>query len=146
MSRKFSQIWLAKILIGLVMLINLQCALAFFFYPNRYAPFYELSGLPGETAIRGFGILFMMWNVPYAVALYNPTKNRLSLYEAFVMQIIGVVGETIIYTGIPDNHASLRNAVLRFIIFDGSGVLTLLLAVILVKKSDHNNMASALKI
>jgi len=42
-----------------------------------------------------------MWNVPYLVALWNPRRNRVSLWEALVMQVVGVIGESIILFSIP---------------------------------------------
>lgn len=91
-----ARIWVARILIALVLFINVQSALAFFVYPARFAPAYELSGISGAAAIRGFAVLFLMWNVPYVVALVNPVKYRISLFEAIAMQTIGLVGELLI--------------------------------------------------
>ncbi len=45
----------------------------------------------------GMGVLFLMWNVPYAVALWHPLRHRISLYEALAMQAIGLLGESLIY-------------------------------------------------
>src|SRR5512137_977255 len=88
--------WAARGLIGLVFFFNVQCALLFLAVPQAYAPSFELSGPVGEGMLRGLGILFLMWNVPYAVALWNPHAHRTSLYEAIAMQAIGVLGETIL--------------------------------------------------
>jgi hypothetical protein len=120
--------WIARILIGLVLLINGQSALVFFTNPSRFAPAYELSGIPGEAAIQGFAVLFLMWNVPYLVALVDPIKYRISLYEAIVMQSIGLIGESLILSGLPREYTILRNSILRFIIFDGCGLIALLAA------------------
>jgi cellobiose-specific phosphotransferase system component IIC len=84
--------------------------------------------------LRGMGILFLMWNVPYAVALWNPSRQRVSLYEAIVMQAIGLVGETILLLTFPAGHTAVRATVRRFILFDGSGLLLLFLAAWLVFK------------
>ncbi len=56
---------LPNLLIGLVFLINIQAGFSFYFQPQRYAFAYELSGIPGYTAVAGTGLLFLMWNVPY---------------------------------------------------------------------------------
>jgi hypothetical protein len=130
---KIPPVWLARILVGLVLVINIQCAIAFLLDPGRYAPAYELIGIPGEAAIQGFGILFLMWNVPYAVAFFNPIHHRISLYEADIMQLIGLIGETLIYFGLPPGYLILNDSLLRFMIFDGLGLLVLLLATIIVK-------------
>lgn len=133
MFRKIPPIWLARILVGVVLVINVQCAIAFLLDPVRYAPAYELIGIPGKAAIQGFGILFLMWNVPYTVAFFNPIHHRISLYEADIMQLIGLIGETFIYIGLPPGYLILKGSLLRFMIFDGLGLLVLLLATLIVK-------------
>jgi hypothetical protein len=37
--------------------------------PQQYIASFELNGPPGEGTLRGLGLLFLMWNVPYAMAL-----------------------------------------------------------------------------
>jgi hypothetical protein len=125
---------LARLAILLVFLWNVQCALAFLFWPERFAQSFELSGAPGEAAVRGMGVLFLMWNVPYAVALWHPLRYRISLYEASAMQAIGLVGESIILISLPPAHATLQASLLRFIAFDGAGLILLLLAIWLVHR------------
>lgn len=115
-------------MIGIVFLWNVQCALAFLLWPARYAPGFELAGAPGAAAIQGIGVLFLMWNVPYAVALWNPFRHRLSMWEAVVMQALGLLGESIIYLNLPAGHAIAQASLARFILFDGLGLLALLLA------------------
>jgi len=119
---------ISRLLIALVLLWNLQCALAFLAWPGNYTPGFELTGALGEAMIRGMGVLFLMWNVPYAVAFINPIKHRLSLWEAVIMQAIGMVGETLILVGLPPEHAIARQSILRFIVFDLAGLVCLLLA------------------
>jgi hypothetical protein len=133
MPKSLTPLNIARVFIGLVLLINVQCALVFWLNPSTFAPAYELFGIPGQAAIRGFAVLFLMWNVPYGVALINPVKYRISLLEAIAMQSIGLIGETLILWGIPAHHAVLRNSVLRFIIFDGSGLIALLAAAWITK-------------
>jgi hypothetical protein len=120
--------WLARLLIGLVFFFNVQCAVAFLAFPQLYAQRFELSGAPGEGMLRALGLLFLMWNVPYAVALWNPARQRTALLEAVVMQSIGVAGETLLLVTFPAGHAAIQASVERFILFDGSGLVALLLA------------------
>jgi hypothetical protein len=122
------RLWLSRILVGTVLVINVQCALAFILRPAAYAPGFELSGGAGEGMVRGMGVLFLMWNVPYAVAALNPRKHRLSLFEAITMQTIGLVGESAILLSLPSGHVIVRQTIMRFIIFDGAGLAALLLA------------------
>jgi hypothetical protein len=126
--------WIARILIGVVVAWNLQCALAFLLNPGAFAPGFELSGIPGEAAVRGIAVLFVMWNIPYLVALWQPRRNRASLWEALAMQGIGVIGESIILITIPPEYTILHTSLLRFIAFDAAGVVALAGAVFLARK------------
>ncbi len=122
------RLWLARALIGLVFLWNVQCALAFLVTPERYASGFELSGAAGEAMVRGMAVLFLMWNVPYAVALWQPVRHRVSLYEAIAMQTIGLLGESLILIALGAGHLTAASSVTRFIAFDGAGLIFLVLA------------------
>jgi hypothetical protein len=120
---------LARALIGIVLGVNLQSAVALLIWPAIYAGQLELAGAPGgEAAVRGFGVLFLMWNVPYAVALWNPARYSLALHICLVMQAIGLLGEIFIFTSLPPAHEMARSSLMRFIVFDAFGLAALLLA------------------
>jgi len=122
------RLWLGRILILCVLVMNVQCAVVFILTPALFAPGFELQGPVGEAMVRGMGVLFLMWNVPYAVAAWQPQKQRVSMIEALLMQAIGVVGETAIFLALPLEHAVVRASVLRFVIFDSGGLVFLLAA------------------
>ena len=128
MSRSGFLLWLARGLIAAVFLWNVQCAGAFLAAPATYAPGFELTGPAGEAVVRALGVLFLMWNVPYFVALLDPARRRVSLYEALAMQAIGLVGESLILWALPDAHPGAQTTVTRFIVFDGGGLILLLAA------------------
>jgi hypothetical protein len=121
-SRFNGRIWLARLLIAAVIAWNLQAAFVFFVNPGAYASAFELSGVPGAAALRGMAVLFMMWNVPYLVACWQPRRQRVSLWEALVMQALGVLGETCILLSLPAGHTQLAGSLLRFIAFDAAGL------------------------
>jgi len=123
----------ARVCIAAVLLSNVQCAVVFWARPQVYAPSFDLSGPAGEATVRGFAVLFLMWNVPYVVALWHPQRHRLSLYEASVMQALGTAGETAIFGMLPAGLPAARTALMRFILFDGGGFLVLLAAVWLTR-------------
>jgi hypothetical protein len=125
---------LARLLIGVVFLWNLQCAVVFLIWPERFAAGFQLAGPPGEAAIRGFGVLFLMWNVPYAVALWHPVRHKVSLYEALAMQAIGLVGETLILVSLPAGTEQAATSVRHFIAFDAAGLVALFLATWLTRR------------
>ncbi len=124
---------LAQLLILVVLLINVQCALIFLFAPSWFAPSYELNGEVGDAVIRAFGILFLMWNVPYLFAAWNPSRHRVSLWQAVFMQSIGLIGETGILLSLTSDHPILYQSILRFIVFDGAGLIALIVALIISK-------------
>jgi hypothetical protein len=121
-----SRIWFARALIGLVIFVNIQSGFAFILNPDKYLPSYQLVGVPGSTAIQGFGILFLMWSVPYCVALLHPHKYRISLLEAISMQFIGLIGESWILVLLPPHYRVLIKSIQRFITFDAVGLVLLL--------------------
>jgi hypothetical protein len=124
----------SRLLIAIVTAWNLQCALIFLLNPGAYAPGFELTGIPGEAAVRGFAVLFVMWNIPYLLALWQPRRHRLSLWEALAMQTVGVIGESLIFFSLPTGYPSLHTSILRFIAFDAAGVVLLGIAVFLSKE------------
>ena len=120
-----SRIWLVRILIGVVFAWNVQAALVFIVSPASFVRAYGLSGIPGEAAVRGFGVLFLMWNVPYLYAAIDPVRFRMGLVFALWMQSIGLLGESYIYFTLTLAEYLLRSSVLRFILFDGAGLVIL---------------------
>jgi hypothetical protein len=134
MKKPDLRLWAARLLIAIVVAWNLECALTFLISPGLYAPGFELAGIPGEAAVRGTAVLFVMWNIPYVVALWQPHRHRISLWEALAMQVIGVIGESLILWSIPAGHMMLQSSLVRFIGFDAAGVLLLIGAVVLARK------------
>jgi hypothetical protein len=127
-SPSATRLWVGRALIGVVFVWNVQCAIAFLLAPGMYAPGFEVTGPSGEALVRGLGVLFLMWNVPYFVALLHPRSHRTSLYEAIAMQAIGLAGESLILLALPLELPFARATVARFIALDGTGLALLLLA------------------
>jgi hypothetical protein len=119
---------LTRILIGLVLLDNLQAAILFLVSPAAFSPGFELNGVAGNAVIQGIGLLFLMWCVPYIVAFLDPFRHKVALLESVLMQAIGLIGETILLGLLPTGHATLNSTVQRFILFDGIGLLLLFAA------------------
>ena len=119
--------WITRGLIGMVLFFNVQCAVVFLLQPESYVGGFDLAGVPGRLMVQGMGLLFLMWNVPYAFAVSDPVARRVSLIEAIIMQAIGVVGESVLLGTLPLGHWALKDTALRFIAFDGGGLVLLLL-------------------
>ncbi len=130
-NRRFFEI-LPRCLISIVVFFNLDAAFAFLFIPQNFSNGFELTGEAGNAMIQGMGLLFLMWNIPYLVALVNPFRYKISLIEAVIMQAIGVVGETILLLNLKGEHPLIQASVLRFILFDGGGLILLGAALLLV--------------
>jgi hypothetical protein len=135
------KVWVSRLLIATVTLMNLQAAFLFLLRPGDFAYGFEMTGTEGEAMMRGMGLLFLMWNIPYIFAAIHPSRNFISLIEASIMQFIGVAGETLILLGMPREHPLIEASVKRFILFDGSGfvflIIALLLAVMARRSSRH---------
>ena len=116
-------LWLARLVVGIVFFFNVTCALAFVAQPDRYAPGFEVSGVPGRVLVRGIGILFLMWNATYPPVLVRPDRHRTLFAVILAQQAIGLAGETWMWATLPTGHAALWATGLRFIAFDAAGLV-----------------------
>ena len=128
MKNEIIKIWIARCMIGLVVIDNLQAAVFFLVRPDFFVPSFELTGEAGNAVIQGIGLLFAMWTVPYVLAMIHPVRYRVSLVEALIMQSIGLLGESVLLFLLPNGHEILAGSVMRFIYFDGGGLILLLAA------------------
>lgn len=133
--------WIARGFIGLVLFFNIQSALVFLAFPDQYSMGFQLSGVIGSGVVRGYGLLFLMWNVPYMIAFTHPIHRRVSLYEAVLMQSIGLVGETILLATFPDGYPGIQQTISRFIFFDGFGFLALVIAAWMTRRTPTSELA-----
>jgi hypothetical protein len=122
------RLWISRILIGLVLLDNLQASVFFITKPDGFAAAFDLAGPAGMAAMRSTGILFLMWCVPYAFATVHPIRFRISLIEACLMQAIGILGESFLLIRLPAELVNTPSSLGRFIIFDAAGLILLLIA------------------
>lgn len=127
------KVWIARVLVGIVLFWNLQASIQFMLKPELLTRGFQLEGIPGRAAGSGYGILFLMWQVPYFFALAHPVRFKISLWQALIMQAIGVIGESILFATIPVDYLPLRDSIIRFIIFDGTGVLILAVALLIIR-------------
>jgi hypothetical protein len=89
---------------------------------------FQFAGVPGMAAVVGTGIFFLMWQVPYVFALTDPIRRFTSLLEAIIMQTVGLLGESFLYSKIDLTYTTLRSSIARFILFDGLGLALLIIA------------------
>lgn len=112
-----------RIAYALVFAINVQCALSFVLQPSAYAASFEVSGVPGEAAVQGLGIAFLMWNATYPAVIASPMRFRALAVVVLVQQAIGLAGESWIRFSMPAGHEALATSIDRFIAFDAVGLV-----------------------
>ena len=115
--------WSARLAVAIVFVGNIQCALYFLLFPENYAPSFELSGVAGIAAIQGLAVAFLMWNATYPLVFINPSRHRTLFAIVLVQQAIGLLGESLILSGVGPDHALLRESITRFIVFDAAGLV-----------------------
>lgn len=126
-------VWFARIVVGVVFVVNIWCALVFIIEPETYAGGFELSGLPGHIIVQSFGILFLMWNATYPPVLFDPDKHRLLFQVVLLQQAIGVIGEMWLLLTLPPGHSMLQTTGLRFLAFDGLGLVAMGIAYVILR-------------
>ena len=136
-QRRVLAVWFARAAVGSVWAVNLNAALSFLAQPERYAAGFELSGVAGEAVVRGFGILFLMWNATFTLVILQPRHHQALFRIVLIQQAIGVAGETWIWLRLPPGHAALWGTGLRFLLFDGLGLAVMALAFAIMLKTSE---------
>ena len=142
--RRGLAVWFARAAVGSVCAVNLNAALSFLAQPERYAAGFELFGVAGEAVVQAFGILFLMWNATYPPVILQPRAHQALFRIVLIQQAIGVAGETWIWLGLPPGHAALWETGLRFIAFDGIGLLVMAMALVIMLKTPEPPLGQSL--
>lgn len=116
-------LWLVRVAFAAVFAVNVWCAISFITVPADYAGAYELGGVAGEAAVRGLGIAFLMWNATYPAFIVSPFRFRVLGWVVLAQQAIGLIGESLMLAALPSGHEVLASSILRFIAFDGAGLV-----------------------
>ncbi|MBN2840906.1 MAG: hypothetical protein JXP37_08140, partial [Coriobacteriia bacterium] len=106
MSARTGQ-WIARLAVGAVFIINVHCALSFITQPGRYAGGFGLSDLPGQVAMRGLGIAFLMWNATYPLVIWDPRRYRALFGVVLAQQAIGLLGEVWLLLTLPAGYPEI---------------------------------------
>lgn len=115
--------WFARIAFAAVFVVNAQCALSFVLTPADFAGAYELEGVAGEAAVQGIGIAFLMWNATYPAFIAAPQRFCVLGWVILAQQAIGLVGESLLLANLPADHGVLAASIMRFVVFDGAGLV-----------------------
>jgi hypothetical protein len=110
-------------IVGMVFILNISCAFAFINQPEKYMWGFEIGGVQGRLVVQALGILFLMWNTTYPLVIINPLKQKTLFGVVVLQQAIGFIGESWLMTTLPAGHQAIRLTVMRFIYFDGVGLI-----------------------
>jgi hypothetical protein len=129
------RIWLARLFAAFVFATNMQCACLFIFDPASAVGAYQIAGPGATAALQGMGIAFVMWNATYPAVIWNPAQHRIVFAIVIAQQSIGLIGESILRSGLGAEQASLADALGRFVAFDAFGLALLICAFIITRPS-----------
>lgn len=133
-------IWISRLVIAIIFIINVQCAIQFIISPSNYVSAYGISksGIYGDVALMGLGIAFLMWNVTYPAVIYDPVQYMPIYIIIIVQQAVGLVGESTIYyilKAIVSKHDIVLDSINRFMLFDGVGLIFMILSFMILRYS-----------
>ena len=126
---------LARIFIVAVFAVNVSCALSFICDPASYVGAYQVEGASACAIVQSIGIAFLMWNATYPPVALWPCKQRVLFTVVIAQQTIGLVGESMLAASLGPELAVLQASIIRFIAFDGAGLVLLVAAFLLTRVS-----------
>lgn len=134
-SRADKRTWIARALVALVFVINVQCALQFILWPGAYTAAYQVEGASAEIMVRTVGICFLMWNATYPPVIAHPERHRTLFGVVIAQQVIGLVGESLLLAGLQPGLEVLAGSIMRFVVFDAAGLVLLAIACALTRRN-----------
>ncbi len=120
--------WIARILVLAVFASNMYCALTFVLNPASFTGAYQITGPGAPSAIAGMGVVFAMWNATYPPVIALPDRFPVLFGVVIAQQVIGLAGESWIYSTLGPSQAILSASIMRFIVFDAIGLVLLAIA------------------
>ena len=127
------RIWTGRVLVAVVFFINVMCAVQFIVQPADFAPAYQLEGAAGIVVTQSIGICFLMWNATYPPVIAHPERYRVLFGVVLAQQVIGLVGESLLLVSFGPGLEQLASSLVRFIVFDGGGLVLLAIAFFLTR-------------
>ncbi len=129
-DRRPVALWLARVVVATVCIWNLTAAIPFVLNPAGYVHSFELGGsdMAGQVMVRGLGVAFLMWQIPFLPVIWHPGRHRTCFLCVLGMQAVGLAGESLMLAGLEGGHATLRATGMRFVFFDAAGLVLMVLA------------------
>lgn len=131
------KVWVARLLVAVVFIVNVQCALEFIVWPGAYTAAYQVEGASAEVMVRTVGICFLMWNATYPPVIVRPQRFRVLFGVMLGQQTIGLVGESALLLTLGPGLQQLAASITRFVAFDAAGLVLLIIAFYLTAKRLH---------
>lgn len=129
------RIWVARVMVALVFLVNVQCAVQFIAWPESYVAAYQVESASAEAMVRTVGICFLMWNATYPPVIAFPSRYRMLFAVVIAQQAIGLVGESLLLASLGPGLEVLASSIVRFVAFDAAGLVVLAIAFLLSRQS-----------
>ncbi len=133
-SKRKTAAVVTRLVFAAVFVVNVQCALGFLLVPGDFTAGFMLedAGRVGQIAVAGLGVAFLMWNATYPPFIVAPDRFCVLGVVILTQQLIGLVGEVYLYMTIAADpaFAILSASLLRFIVFDGVGLLLMAAALL----------------
>jgi hypothetical protein len=114
----------------------MSCAISFIIDPSQGTVGYELSGVGAIAAIRGMGVIMLMWNISYIPLIYRPSRFRCMFVVVIIQQLIAVAGDMYVVLFDASSASMLYDSVTRFLMFDIAGIVLLIISYFLSRKHD----------
>lgn len=144
-KRAVLALWACRVCFAFVFAVNIQCAFSYIFMPEAFVGGFQLSGVEGMVAVQGIGVAFLMWNATYPAFIVSPPRFRVLGVVVLCQQVIGLIGESAIYLGLPEfGYAQLAHSIERFIVFDAVGLVLMtasFIALCLITRNRDTNLS-----
>lgn len=131
--------WIARSSVLVVFLLNVSCAIAFIVQPMGSAAAYGLSATEENGAlVTGLGVAFLMWNATYPLVILNPVRHQTLYGVVLAQQLTGLIGESLILLRLCESGLAdglMAHGIIRFIAFDGGGLVLMLAAFLLLRRA-----------
>lgn len=127
--------WVARVLVALVFIVNVQCAVQFIAWPGAYVGAYQVEGTSAEAMVQTVGICFLMWNATYPPVIAQPKRYRVLFGVVLAQQLIGLAGESLLLASLQPGLSTLAASITRFIAFDAAGLVLLAVAFALTARA-----------
>ncbi|MBN1318039.1 MAG: hypothetical protein JXA42_21330 [Anaerolineales bacterium] len=118
---------LSRLAVVSVLVWHLSAAIPFTLHPETFITSFgvEGCGVGGTVMVRGLGVAFLMWQIPYLPVIWHPARQKTCFGCVLGMQVVGLLGELLMLIDLPSGNPALLATGWRFVFFDGTGLLLL---------------------